>query len=535
MLESATLWSLVEARARATPSALMAVDARDREIRFDDFRDHALATARSLHAKGIGPGRTVSWMLPTRLESMLLIAALARLGVRQNPILPIYRRREVAFIVAQCQPDLLVTPAVWRGFDYPAMAREIAADCEGLETLVVDTDLPEDTAGPLPEPPGEATAEEPPIRWLFYTSGTTSEPKGVQHTDASLWAAARGMGRALDLRASDRVAFVFPCTHIGGINWLQAGLAWGCAQILIENFADASTIPALRRHGVTLAAAGTVFHEAYLEAQRRRAVGTKGPASEASTATADGRPAPLFPAVRAFPGGGAPKPPRLHRDLKRELGGVGILSGYGMTEAPILSMARPDDPDEKLAKTEGRPVSAEVDLRVVRADGHLARPGEEGEFRVRAPQLFRGYVDSALDHDAFDEAGCFRTGDLGYLDEAGYVVVTGRLKDVIIRKGENIPAREIEDLLHEHPKVADVAVIGLPDPRTGERCCAVVVSSDVDDPLDMAEMARFLRERGVMVQKIPEQLESVDSIPRNATGKILKHELRARHARKAGD
>ncbi len=537
MLECPTLWSLIEGRARATPSALMAIDTRDREIHFGEFRDRALAIARGLHARGIGPGRTVSWMLPTRLESLLLAAALARLGAIQNPILPIYRRREVAFIVAQCRPDLLVTPPVWRGFDYPAMAREVARDFPDLETLVVDADLPEDPTGSLPSTPETLPPEEQPIRWLFYTSGTTSEPKGVQHTDASLWAAARGMGCALDLRESDRVAFVFPCTHIGGINWLQAGLAFGCAQILIEHFADASTIPTLRRHGVTLATAGTVFHEAYLEAHRQRAHrsvpdGSATHASDSSRSQAASA-APLFPAIRAFPGGGAPKPPRLHHDLKREMGGAGILSGYGMTEAPILSMARPDDPDEKLARTEGRPVSPEVDLRVVRADGTEARRGEEGEFRVRAPQLFRGYLDPTLDAAAFDEAGYFRTGDLGHLDAEGHVVVTGRLKDVIIRKGENIPAKEVEDLLHEHPKVVDVAVIGVPDPQTGERCCAVVQCPDPDDPLDAGEMRNFLRECGLMIQKIPERLEIVDSIPRNATGKILKHELRRHYARDA--
>jgi acyl-CoA synthetase (AMP-forming)/AMP-acid ligase II len=318
------------------------------------------------------------------------------------------------------------------------------------------------------------------------------------------------MSRAIALRASDRIAFVFPFTHIGGINWLQAGLAYGCTQILIENFADPETIPVLKRQGVTLATAGTVFHQAYLAAQRKSGA------------------ARLFPDVRAFPGGGAPKPPRLHYDLKAEMGGSGILSGYGMTEAPILSMGSVEDPDSKLAETEGRVSLPEVDLRVVRTDESLANAGDVGELRVRAPQLFRGYVDESLNESAFDENGYFRTGDLGYLDADGYVVITGRLKDVIIRKGENISAREIEHLLYAHPKVADVAVIGLPDAKTGERCCAVVCSRDANDPLDASEMQTFLRKNHLIVQKIPEQLELVDSIPRNATGKILKHELRTR-------
>jgi len=513
MIESPSLWPLIEERAASTPDGLLAVDAQDREMTFGEYHRAALRAAKGLAALGVGPGQTVSWMLPTHFESMVLVAALARLGAIQNPILPIYRTREVRFIADQCRPTLLITPPTWRGFDYPKMAEEIAADHDGLKTLVVDHALPEvedDRLASLPQP--EKTDAQS-IRWLFYTSGTTAEPKGVQHTDASLWAGAKGMGRALDLRATDRVAFVFPFTHIGGINWLQAGLAHGCCQILIENFADPDTIPALRRHGVTLATAGTVFHQAYLQAQREWGA------------------TPLFPDVRAFPGGGAPRPPGLHHDLRAEMGGAGILSGYGLTEAPTLTLGRPDDPDPKRATTEGRIALPEVDLRVVRSDETLAAIGEEGEIRVRAPQLFRGYLDPKLDEAAFDPHGYFRTGDLGHLDAEGYLVISGRLKDIIIRKGENIPAREVEELLSAHPKVADVAVIGLPDPRTGERCCAVVACHDASDPLDADEMRAFLREQNLMLQKIPEQLELVDCLPRNATGKILKHELRERYSK----
>jgi non-ribosomal peptide synthetase component E (peptide arylation enzyme) len=150
----------------------------------------------------------------------------------------------------------------------------------------------------------------------------------------------------------------------------------------------------------------------------------------------------------------------------------------------------------------------------------------QGELRVKGPQLFRGYLDSNLDTDAFDEDGFFRSGDLAVVDDEGFVAITGRLKDVIIRKGENISAKEVEDLLYQHPKVADVAVIGLPDPALGERCCAVVSTKDGFDPLAFAEMVDFLKQQGLAVQKVPEQLELVDVVPRNPTGKTLKHELR---------
>ncbi len=234
---------------------------------------------------------------------------------------------------------------------------------------------------------------------------------------------------------------------------------------------------------------------------------------------------------RVFPGGASPKPPQLHYDIKAEMGGVGIISSYGLTECPIFTFAHVDDPDEELAHTEGRADTAHgVELRAVTLDGRVAGPDEEGELRVKAPHRFRGYVDPSLDAAAFDDEGFFRTGDLGKINARGNVVITGRLKDIIIRKGENISAKEVEDALFEHPKIADAAVIGLPDPQSGERACAVIVPATPGDPPTLAELFEYLTgEAGLMVQKVPEQLEIVDELPRNPTGKILKHELRARY------
>ncbi|MGH0037398.1 MAG: AMP-binding protein [Myxococcota bacterium] len=508
MIEVPDLWALVEARAEATPDALAAVDEDDRRLSFAGYRDAALRCAAGLALRGVEAGTPVSWILPTWLETLVLTAALSRLGARQNPILPIYREREVGFVLRQTRARLVITPGVFRGFDYPAMARGLAEEIPGLDVLEVDRALPEGDPGGLPP----AAAAGGGVRWVFYTSGTTADPKGALHTDETLAAFSFGMARALALAPDDRVAMVFPITHIGGMGWVFAGLAAGCAHVLVSAFDPATSIDVLARHGVTQATAGTAFHQAYLAAQRARPD------------------APVFPDVRAFPGGGAPKPPALHFEIKQAMGGAGIVSGYGMTECPILAMNAVGDDDAKLAHTEGRACPPEVEIRVVTPDGREVGPGEEGEFRVRGPQLCLGYLDSALDAASRDERGFFRTGDLGYLDDDGYLVVTGRLKDVIIRKGENISAKEVEDLLFEHPKLADVAVVGLPDPETGERACAVAVCSDAGDPLEFDEMVAYLRDRKLMVQKIPERLELVASLPRNPTGKVLKHELRARYA-----
>jgi cyclohexanecarboxylate-CoA ligase len=511
-LGAPSLWDLIERRADATPDELLAIDDADRQITFAEYHQACRVAAAGLHDQlGVTEGTSVSWELPTWIESLVLVGALSRLGARQNPLIPIYRGREVSFITEQSRASLLIVPTVYRGFDFAAMATEIAAGREGLEVLVVDRALPEGDPDSLSEvaPPPER-AEDAPIRWLFYTSGTTADPKGAQHTDLTVMASALAMSECLDIRADDVSALVFPFTHIGGIGWLMSSMFTGCTLLVTDAFDAAATPAFLSAYGVTLAGSGTPFHLAYLAAQR--AAGSQS----------------IFPRIRSYPGGGAPKPPQLHYDLKTQIGGIGIVSGYGLTEAPIVVMARSTDPDQKLADTEGPPTPG-VTLKVVALDGTVAPAGTEGEIRLKGPQVIRGYLDPSLDAEAFDEEGFFRSGDLGIVDADGFVTITGRLKDIIIRHGENISAKEVEDLLYHHPAVADVAVIGLPDPATGERACAVVAVKE-GHSFDLKEMVSFLQGRELRRQAIPEQLELVDTVPRNPAGKILKHRLRAEFA-----
>ncbi|MGQ0802790.1 MAG: AMP-binding protein [Actinomycetota bacterium] len=511
--DARSLWELIERRAAATPDALLGIDEDKRTMSFAEYKAAAERAAAGLAELGLGEGTAVSWQLPTWFESVVLVGALSRLGVVQNPILPIYREREVGFVTRQTGAKLLVVPGEWKGYDYEAMARAIAEGQPGLDILVVNRELP--AGDPAGLPSASPTPDNPdgaPIRWAFYTSGTTADPKGARHTDRTIMASAFGMVQALDVKENDRSAMVFPFTHIGGIGWLFAAMMTGCQAIIVEAFDPATTIPVLQREGVTLAGAGTPFHMAYLAAQRQHPD------------------QPLFPDARAYPGGGAAKPARLHYDVKKELGGVGVVSGWGLTETPILTMCSVTDPDDKLATSEGRPTPG-VELRVVKLDGTVAKPGEEGELRAKGPMQCKGYLDESLNADAFDEQGFFRTGDLGNQDADGYVTITGRLKDVIIRKGENISAKEVEDLLFTSPDVADVAVIGLPDPGSGERACAVLVPKDISAPPTLEDIATFCKDAGLMTQKIPEQLEIVDVLPRNATGKVLKHELRKQYSK----
>jgi len=510
-VDGGSLWELVERRAAATPDVLAAVDEDGRTLTWAEAKTQAERAAAGFARLGIGAGDVVSWQLPTWLEAKVLVLALARLGAIQNPMLPIYRDREVGFITRQAKSKLLVVPSTWAGFDFEAMAKGIASAIgdEGgsLDVLVADKALPQGDPSALPPPPDPS---DDTIRWYFYTSGTTADPKGAQHTDRTILASALGMNACLEVTDADRNAVVFPFNHIGGIGWLFSALAVGFPTVYIERFDPAKTIALIQEHDVTMAGAGTPFHMAYLAAQRQLPEGGR-----------------LFPSVRVYCGGGAPKPPQLHYDVKAEMGGVGIVSGYGLTEAPIVAMGTIHDTDEQLANTEGK-APAGVQLRAVTLEGKEAGIGEEGEIRVKARQLMKGYLDSSLDAEAFDDEGWFKTGDLGRLDADGMVTITGRVKDIIIRNMENVSAKEVEDVLFGHPDIADVAVIGVPDPKTGERVCAVVVPKDADAPISFQAMVAYAKDQGLMTQKLPERLEIVDALPRNPTGKVLKFELRDR-------
>jgi len=510
MIEARKLWPLVEARAHASPDALCAVDERGESLSYGLLRARAERVAAGLAARGVGADGRVSWQLPTWIESLVLVAALARLGALQNPLLPIYRERELGFIVRQVRPRWLIVPGVFRGFDHAALAESVvgAVAREGgppCEILVCDRVLPEADPTALALPPF-APAPGEPLRWIFYTSGTTADPKGALHSDETIAAGSRGVVERFELGPDDRYPMVFPFTHIGGIGMLFVQLMAGCGAILVEQYDEERTPPFLGVHGVTLAAGGTPLVMRYVQYQRRH------PETR------------IFPKLRAAIGGAAPKPPLLHAEVKAELGGAGVVSVYGLTEVPFAALSSLGDSDDELARTEGRAAGGAL-LRIVDGAGRVCAAGCEGEIRTRGPQLCRGYLDARLDAEAFDGDGFFRTGDLGRLDAEGFLSVTGRLKEIIIRNGENISAKEIEDLLYAHPKIAEAAVIGLPDPRTGERCCAVVVP-EPGAALDLAEVVRHCERAGLARQKLPELLELVERLPRNASGKVLKHELR---------
>ncbi|WSQ09973.1 AMP-binding protein [Streptomyces sp. NBC_01231] len=488
---SRTLWDLLARRAELTPDRPVLLQ-DDRSLSFGELRDRAERVAAGLYDMGVRPGTVVAWQLPTRIETAVLSFALVRLGAVQSPVIPFYRDREVGFALRESKAEYFAVPGEWRGFDHTAMARRLGA--KGVfEAYDV---LPDGDPSVLPAPPSEGTS----VRWIYWTSGTTSAPKGVLHTDRSLIAGGSCLAHALCLSADDVGSMAFPYAHIAGPDYTVMLLLYGFPAVMFEQFALPDALEGYRRHGVTVAGGSTAFYSMFLAEQRKQPG------------------VPVIPSLRLLAGGGAPKPPEVYHAVVREMG-VRLTHGYGMTEVPMITMGAPDDTPENLATTEGRPPKG-MEIRIV-----------DGEVRLRGEAVCRGYLDPAQTAEAFDADGFLRTGDLGHVTDSGHLVLTGRLKDVIIRKGENISAKEIEDLLHAHPAVGDVAVIGLPDAERGERVCAVVERAPGGEGPTLEAVTSYLRAEGLSTHKLPEQVEVVDALPRGETlRKVLKYKLRERYS-----
>jgi len=496
-----TIWSLVEAAAEDHPDRVLLSDEHGRSFSAAGVRDAAESVAAGL---GVTSGDVVSWQLPTVAESVVLMLALARAGATQNPIIPILREREVGHIVSTVGTTKMIVPETWRGFGHGDLARRLG-DVNGYETIVVDLEgetgkdlrLPQGDPTSLPGPPTSADD----VRWLYFTSGTTSMPKGVQHSDRTLVGASLGVTEHMDFGDGDVYPIAWPISHIGGIGMVVSGLRCGGNLVMFDRFDPANIAERMATVGPTMLGTGVPFFRAYLDGQRRHGA------------------EPLFPDLRLFVAGGAPTPPEIIDELREVFGLDLVLNAYGLTEFPIAASPRPTDPSDKLRRTVGQ-LSPGVEVRFV-----------DDEIRLKGPQCFVGY---AGDTDAgssgggpFDEDGWFRTGDLGHLDEDGYLYVTGRLKDIIIRNAENISAGEVEETLLRHAEVVDVTVLGMPNERTGEHVCAVVVLA-AGATAGEAVLSAHCAAQDMARQKIPEQYVFVDAIERNPMGKVVKADLRRR-------
>lgn len=458
--------------------------------------------ASALSARGVGHGEVVSWMLPNWVEAIVVHLAALRIGAVSNPIIPIYRSKETAFILRQAASKVVVVPDEFRGFDYPAMIDEIRAEVPDLQTAVVvgtDSDhahvrfedlLDEGQTDPVDHGPRDAND----IALLLYTSGTTSAPKGALHSHNTLDYENRSIIDFFGLSASDVVFMPSPVGHIIGVLYgMQLPFMLGSTVVLLDIWKPEQALELIQEHSCSFVVAATPFLHGILH---------QPTLSDYDTSS-----------LRVFACGGADVPPELIRAATSTLNCM-VSRGYGSTEYPTATASNESDAVSKRAQTDGRAIG-EAELRLA----------PDGELQVRGPELFLGYLDSTLNAAAFTPDGWFRTGDLAHIDADGFVEIVGRQKDIIIRGGENISAKEIEDHLFEHPQIADVAVVSSPDPVLVERVCAVVVP-EPGETVTLPAIVEWLAARQIARQKLPESLILLDELPRNPAGKVQKFKLR---------
>jgi cyclohexanecarboxylate-CoA ligase len=460
---------------------------------------------------GVAPGEAVACQLPNVPEFAALALAATRVGAVLCPLMPIFREREVSFMLRRAAARVIVIPATFRGRDYPA---EIAAVREAgplplSHVLVLGGNYEEAVRRQVPDRAVlDSRAPSPgALAQLLFTSGTSGEPKGVLQRMDSLTRAAAMEIRHLGLTVDDRVFIPSPLAHQTGFlygMWLAFLL--GVPQILQQVWDPGAALRLLNRHRGTFVQAATPFLADLVEA-----VESSGEQPEA---------------LRIFVATGAAIPRGLAERATRTLDAA-VCGAWGTTETGLGSLATPGDEPAKVWGTDGRALAG-VRLRVTDDDGNVLAPGQEGNFEVKSDCLFAGYLGRPdLTAEAMTEDGWYRSGDLAVIDETGYVRISGRVKDVINRGGEKVPVAEIEQLLHTHPGVRDVAVVAMPDERLGERACAFVVAAPGTE-FSFAGMRQFLNTAHVAKQYWPERLEFIEALPRTQTGKVQKFALRER-------
>jgi cyclohexanecarboxylate-CoA ligase len=498
--------------------ALTALRVESGELRRFTYRELAETADRialGLVRAGIGRNDVVAMQLPNWWQFTALHLACSRIGAVLNPLMHIFRERELSFMLKHGEAKALVVPKVFRGFDHESMARSLKSEIPSLQhVIVVDGDGPDSFDAMLMGPSGYRDAEARSIltrsrphpddvMQLMYTSGTTGEPKGVMHSANTLMSNIIPYAERLGLDRNDVVLMASPMAHQTGFMYgLMMPIMLRASVVLQDVWMPAKAAELIRAEAVSFTMASSPFL-----ADLTRAVQDSGQ--------------PL-PSLKTFLCAGAPIPGPLVEQARKVLGSK-IVSAWGMTENGAVTLIKPSDSDELASTTDGCPLPG-AEVKVVDAEGRTLPPGTIGSLKVRACSNFGGYLKRPEANDT-DAQGWFNTGDLAVMDANGYIRISGRSKDVIIRGGENIPVLEVEALLYRHPAVAQVAIVAYADERLGERACAVIVPKAGQD-IGFEEMVAFLKAQRIAVQYIPERLIVRKDMPATPSGKVQKFKLR---------
>ena len=502
---------LTEAAARAPDKVSIVADRADREqsrrLTYKELDGLASRAATSLLRLGVGRGDIVTVQLPNWWEFVVTAFACSKIGAVMNPVMPILRERELVYILNFCQAKVFIVPKTYRGFDYAAMAQGMRGGLPDLKHVIVvdgegegsfERTLLASEAGQLPSGLGPDD-----MAVLMFTSGTTGEPKGVAHTSNSLIACCKALSGRFGLDSGDVLLVASPVGHMTGYAAIVLlSVYLGGTMVLQDVWEAKRGVGLIASERVTYTAVATPF------------------LSDICDAVKAGAPRPE--SLRSFLCGGAPIPSVLVDRAASELG-LKVCSLWGMTEVLAGTLTEPPRAADKSASTDGRPLEG-MEVRIVDLEGRPVPAGQSGRLLVRGCQMFKGYYRRP-ELQTFDSDGWFDSGDLAYMDEEGYIRIAGRVKDILIRGGENVPVVEIENLLYKHPAVAAVAVVGFPDARLGERGCAFVVPRP-GSSIDLATVQAYLREARMAKQFWPERVEVVAELPRTASGKIQKFKLK---------
>jgi acyl-coenzyme A synthetase/AMP-(fatty) acid ligase len=474
--------------------------------------------ASAFHHLGLKAGDRIAIMLPTWYDAVLGYIAALKLGLGVIPIVAIYGSREIGFIMRQTGAKALVVPDEWRGHDYLKRVTD-AGEMPDLKHLIVigktrpagAVDWDELLKHQGTDYPKEV-AKSDDICCIVYTSGTTSDPKGVKHThntqlcdlNAARADAAKGLVSppAMGSEVAGPGLSVFPAGHIASWLSMLRPFMYGGEVIFLDQWVPEDAVKLVEKYKVASSMGTPIFLSTLMKA-------------------AEATGADISSLQRFGLGASAVTPENI-----RWTDALGFPSGrtYGMTELPTVSTSPGDLPFEKRAYTDGA-ITPRNEVRILDDDDNDLPVGQAGEIAVRGPRLFMGYVDTKVDEACFLPGGWFKTGDIGRMDEDGFLTITDRKKDIIIRGGENISSKEVEDILAGMPGVVETAVTAMPDPEMGERVCAYVVLKD-GVQLTLEGVQAYFREQGITRQKTPERVIVIDDLPRTPSGKVKKVELR---------
>ena len=491
------------------------------ELTYAELRGQSYRLGAALRRMGVEAGDRVVVQLPNWCEFAVTYAALARIGAVMVALMTVYRHDEIAYIAELTAAKGIVTTGLFRNFDHLGMVRNILPQCPSLEFVIVArtdpgagefafADLARPEAGT--EAPSAVELGPPPSpddgHVCIFTSGTEARPKGCYHTFNTYRASLQHLVNALGASEQDVVFMPSPLPHaVGMVFGLGVPLLSGSSTHLLDVWDPEVGLRRIQEYGCTSTATATVFVQMALD-------GFDPARHDLSS-------------LRVWTCGGAPIPPSMVDRMARVWPQCRLLSLYGRSEVFVSTVCSGDDPAEWSSSSDGHPPPW-VDLSIVDPYGRALPPGAEGEIVQRGAGTMLGYWhDPQRTADAFDQQGWARSGDLGRIDDQGCLRVTGRLKDIIIRGGANISAREVEEHLIAHPNVKDAAVVAMPDKLLGERACAFVVADGTAPTLE--DLTTFLRvERRISVTKVPERLEIVEALPFTASGKMQKFQLRER-------